>query len=522
MIGQIRNHWLKYREPGRYWAVVYPPANGMNTKVEPSQGPHFHLRERVWLGVGLLALLAFGANLEQRTALRRAPMTDLGVFACAAGAVLSGEDIYAVTDWHGWHYQYPPALAILFVPLALPAPADLPILGPGEVRTEANTPWGYGIPGHRHFYGLHGENARFFWIVAVWYALSVALIVLAAHALACALERHDLRDPPPAEGAERRRWWWRRTLPLLVCAGSLGTDLSRGQVDILMLAAMALGIYLAAAGRELKAGFWLSLPATVKLFPVFLVIYPLWRRRWRMLVGTAAGLVLAGVRLPTAARGGARTGELYRVWLQVLAAPALGQGSDTSRLRELTAMGATDNQSLLAFIHNWRHHNLPRRQRPSQAPQGERCVSYAIGAFMLLGVTIAIGTRRPHTPRHLLIAAGLLTGVALAVNPVSHNEYFLLLLPLVAGLLDRALEDPGGRAANSKVLLVVAVFTLTDLAARLPAVGPWLRDLGLPFLSLFAMMAAGVMVLRERQPGRPDPIPLDPALSPAECSTAKG
>jgi hypothetical protein len=470
----------------------------MNTQPEPLRAWRFSRGERLWLAAGLFALLAFGANVEQRTALRRTPMTDLGVFACAAGAVCSGENLYTATDWHGWHYQYPPALAILFIPLAHPVPAGPPILAAGMARTESNTPWGYEIASHRRFYGLHAENARFFCIVAVWYLVSVALIFLSAHALACALERRSLRDGPPAEPRERRRWWWLRTLPLLVCAGSLGTDLSRGQVDVLMLAAMAFGIYLAAAGRDFKAGFWLSLPATVKLFPVLLIIYPVWRRRWRMIAGVVAGMILALAILPAVALGPSRTIELYRVWFQVLAKPALGKGADTSRARELTGMAGTDNQSVLAFIHNWRYHNVPRPQRPPQAPPVERYFAYAIGALLLLGVVLAMGARRPDSPRDLLIIAGLLIGVALVVNPVSHNYYFLLLLPLVAGLLDRGLEDTAGRGADLKTLLVVAVFMLTDMVARLPAIGPWLRDFGLPLLSLVGMMAAGAMALRKQ------------------------
>src|ERR1700734_3301241 len=85
----------------------------------------------------------------------------------------------------------------------------------------------------------------FFCIVAAWYFLTVALIFLSAHALACALERRCLKTPPPEGQVERRRWWLLRLLPLLVCASSLGTELSRGQMDVLMLTAIALGLYLA-------------------------------------------------------------------------------------------------------------------------------------------------------------------------------------------------------------------------------------------------------------------------------------
>src|SRR5207249_4470893 len=197
-------------------------------------------------------------------------------------AIWSGDNLFNITDWHGWHYQYPPAMAILFAPFENPLPEPLPVLGPGERRTELNTPWGYGVPNHR-FYGLHRENLRFFWIVALWYFLSVGFCMFAAYAVACVLEGRRLNIPPPESAKERRRWWNLRLLPMLVCAGSIGTDLSRGQVDLLMLAAIALWMYLAVNTTiDGLAGLILSFPATVKLVPPLFLLYPFWSRRWRM------------------------------------------------------------------------------------------------------------------------------------------------------------------------------------------------------------------------------------------------
>ena len=445
--------------------------------------------------MALGVILAFGANLELRTALRRTPMTDLGVFACAAGAVRSGENLYTITDWHGWHYHYPPTLAILFTPLAHPVPTGPPLLAPGVPRTKFNTPWGYRIDSPGKFYGLDGQNVRFFWIVAVWYVISIVLICLSAHALACALEGFGLREPPPIEPGQRRRWWALRTLPLLVCVASLGTDLSRGQVDVAMLASIAFGLYLATSSREFKAGICLSFPATVKLFPPLLLLYPIWRRRWWMTIGVLAGLILALVIIPGVALGPKRTAELYRLWVQVLARPALGQGFDTSRARELTAMGATDNQSLLAFIHNWRYHGLPRNQRPPEAAPGDRYAVYVIGALMLLGIGAVSGVRRRDKPHELLIIAGLLIGLTFVVSPIVHNYYYLVLLPLVAALLERGLGDGSSRLKDTKLLVVLVIFMATDILARLPVIGSHLRDLGVPLLSMIGMMWAGAMAL---------------------------
>ena len=438
--------------------------------------------------------MAFGCYLERRTALRTAPMTDLGVFANAAWAVRTGGNLYGTTDCHGWHYQYPPLLAIVFVPLGDPPPPPLPPLAPGEVRTPANTPWGYPVEGSQ-FFGLHRENARYFIVTAVWYLLSVAGICFAAHALASALEGRALREPPPAEKKARQRWWGLRLLPLLVCAGSLGTDLSRGQVDIAMLAIIAAALYLAARGRELGSGLCLAIPAAVKLFPPFLLLYPFWRRRWRMAAGVVLGLTLGLVVVPAAIFGPRRAVEVYQTWFEVLAKPALGTGSDRSRATELTDMTATDNQSLLAAIHNWQYLDTPRGNRPGQCAPAARVAVYIVGLLALAGIGFAAGWRRDDSPRDLLILAGLLIGLALVVSPIVHNYYHLLLLPLVAALLERHWAQPPEHRGLGWLPWPLVVFLAVDILTRLPAIGPWLRDIGGPVMSVVMLMFVGARVL---------------------------
>jgi len=454
----------------------------------------FNRREKIGLITALSLTVVFGVNLEQRTALRRVPMTDLGVFTTAAWAVWSGDNLYGVKDWHGWHYHYPPTWAILMAPLANPPAKAAPEPPKADDRTGLTVPWGQAVRGSR-YYGLHQQNLRFFIIVAVWYAMSVMLCLFAAHALACVLERKKLGDAPPTEENERRRWWLLRVAPLLVCIGSIGTDLSRGQADIAMLAAVAGGVYLSSRNRKVAAGFWLALPATVKLFPPFLLLYPIWKRRWRMAAGVLAGLVVLLILLPVAVLGVPRTIESYRVWREVLVKPSFGEGSDKSRAAELTGMTSTDNQSLLAAIHNWRYRGLARRDRPAEAAAADRKTVYLIGAVMLLGIGLALWAARQEAPRDSLLISGLLIGLALVLSPVVHNYYYLLMLPMVAALIDRSVTNSPELEYHWKVLMPVLLFMLTDVIVRFPAVGSKLRDMGLPLLSLLYLLGAGAAVL---------------------------
>jgi hypothetical protein len=462
-------------------------------------GWRFTRTEKIWLAVALIVLLALGYMLERRTALRHEPMTDLGVFCVASGAIWSGLNPYNIPDWHGWHYQYPPALAILFFPFAEPVPLELPPLAPGEKRTAANTPWGFNVSGGS-YYGLHRDNLHFFFTVAVWYLLSILGILISAHLLGCALEQKAWREPPPVENPGRRRWWLRRLVPILVCATSLGTDLSRGQADILMLTAISTGLYLVSCRKSFQAGFCFALPAAIKLFPPLLLAYPFIRRQWRMAAGVIAGLLILLLVLPAVTLGIQRTRDLYQCWYEVLAKPALGQGTDTSRLSELTGMGSTDNQSILNVLHNWHNFNVKTGQRPVVATTVERGTASAIGIVVALVAFFYIGFHRCDSPQELLVVAGLLLALGLLLNPIIHNFYFLLMLPLVSALFDFGLSQ-GERKLPARVFLApVFFFLVADVLSRLPVIGHQLRGWGVPTAGLLWLTAAGVIFLaRQKQ-----------------------
>ena len=91
------------------------------------------------------------------------------------------------------------------------------------------------------------------------------------------------------------------------------------------------------------------------MFPAFLLLVPLVRRDLRCLAGCAAGLAVGLVLVPVAAFGPARTRDYYAEYVRVTLAPGLGLGADPSRADELTEVGATDSQSLVAALHNTLH-----------------------------------------------------------------------------------------------------------------------------------------------------------------------
>ena len=49
------------------------------------------------------------------------------------------------------------------------------------------------------------------------------------------------------------------------------------------------------------------------------------------------------------------------------------------------------------------------------------------------------------------------------------------------------------------------IFMLVDILARLPKIGAFLRDAGVPLLSMVALMCAGAMVLWKHEAGAATP-----------------
>jgi hypothetical protein len=430
----------------------------------------------------LIGLILFGVLVEKRSAFLQRRMGDLDVFMRTAWAVRVGQDIYTITDPNGFHYHYPPLLAILLVPLADPPPG-------------ADSSWMVPYPV----------------TVALWYAASVLCLVLAVHWLASALEQASpdaaVRNQVPGSP----RWWALRLIPILTCLPPIGHTLMRGQVSLLLLLLLCgMGAALL-RGRRWQAGLWLAGAICLKVIPAFLLLVPLWRRDGRCLAGCALGLIVGLGVIPVAVFGPARTWAYYEEWTEVLLRPGLGAGTDASRARELIEVTATDSQSFQAILHNSLYPNPATR--PHFPSAGIRCAHWLAGALLTL-VTLAAAWRRRDDAAVTVIFFGALVVLMLLLSPVCHLHYFCLSLPLVMGLLAANWQGASAPRLGTGMLLAL---TANMVANTLPHfAGPrWplmqlLRDDGLASAAALLLWLAGILLLWQR--GRPTALRPTPPL----------
>ena len=426
--------------------------------------------ERIGLVTLLVGVIVFGVVTEIRSGgfLKRR-MTDVDTYFRAAWAVRVHRNPYNVTDTNGWHYNYPPLLAILLVPLA-DAPA-------GWSRT-----------------GLLPYPVS----VALWFVLSVGFVWVGACWLARALEQ--VSEDPLVRTQPRycRRWWALRILPILICLPALGRALARGQVNAL------LGMLFCGAGamlayrRQIWSGFCIGLAAALKVFPGFLFLYALWRFRWRMILGGGLALVIGLAAIPLLTMGPHSTSAAYRRFSQVIIEPALGLNHNTSRNRELFDINQTDSTSFLAMIDHTLHFD-----RPAPAPnRSEKIASWLI-SFVLVGLTLGVERRRrKHDPIFRNLFFGVLIVIMLPMIPICHPHYFCMVLPLVTTLLAARWERDRKLPIGWPLGLVFAFFALSHILTVLP---PFhiLRGLGLVTYGGLALWGAGLVMMWKWLPTPP-------------------
>ena len=193
---------------------------------------------------------------------------------------------------HGWSYHYPPTFAILMGPFADPLPGY------------AGLSWA--LP--------------FSASVGVFYALSIAAMVLTAHIWAKALEDHSGIALPDGQSG----WWALRIAPVLLLAPYFGASFARGQPTTILILLICIFLKLYADRRVAVASAALALAIAVKIFPAALLLIPLLRRDLGTLAWTAAWCAVFLLALPALARHDL-TIELYRtLWIERLSGIAEG------------------------------------------------------------------------------------------------------------------------------------------------------------------------------------------------------
>jgi alpha-1,2-mannosyltransferase len=323
------------------------------------------------VGLALVTVVVLGVLMVYRAAFSTELNSDFTTYRAAGWAVLTRSDIYEAQNPRGWPYVYPPPFAILMTPFA--------------------------------------EMSAFTGSI-IWYVLSVILVISSVQmcvTMVRALGRFD-RNP-----------FWLYVLSFVMVLFWVGQGAVEGQATILTLWLLMVALYRSERGSDISGGTALACAGLLKAFPLALLAYFTWEKRWRLVMATMTALIVGGIALPSLVYGWQRNLTYWQEWGAAIAQPSLGVEAFRLQSQVNDRVLSPDNprnQALRAV--------LSRLGAETQA----RFLTAVVGLMMALAMLVA--ARRTQPQQDLLIAAAWLAWIVV-IAPVSHFDYHMLaLLPM--------------------------------------------------------------------------------------------
>jgi alpha-1,2-mannosyltransferase len=263
------------------------------------------------------------------------------------------------------------------------------------------------------------------WHVAI--VISVLLTLAATYALIKLLAEPIIR---------RQGWprWFAYGLTLVALAGyeSVHETVTFGQVNLLLVAMVALDVLLLVRTDHRLAGIGIGLATAIKLTPGIFIVYLLVTRRWR-----AAGLATATFTGAT--------------WLAATLAP------DASRVFWTDALWDTSRVGRAAFISNQSLNGLVARLSAPSQPSSLLWIGLVLVVFAIWAVRV----RRAVAAGDEISALALTGLLGCLVSPITWVHHLVWTLPAFAVLVDRALDrSVDGRRRRRLGLAAIAVYVV--------------------------------------------------------------
>lgn len=319
----------------------------------------------------------------------RSEMVDFAVYRTAAARALEAEPLYRADDGH-YQFKYLPAFALAMAPFAWMAP----------------------------------ETAK-----AVWYALSVALLVV--------FVASSIRGLPERRLSTAMLVW----LTVLLMAKFYAHELNLGQTNILLGAVLVSGLLAAERGQAALAGALVGLGVFVK--PYAVILLP-WLLPGVGLQGVAAAAVvlMSGLLLPSLVYGWGGNIDEVLGWYRTV--------TDTTAPNLLQP----ENVSLATMWAKWL----------GPGPLAGR-LAIATVALALIVVAWAVWRRsRVRVPAYLEF--GLLMLLVPLISPQGWDYVLLVATPAVVCLVDRFGEMTPPWRVVTALAAVLMSFTIFDLLGR--------------------------------------------------------
>jgi hypothetical protein len=302
---------------------------------------------------------------------------------------------------------------------------------------------------------------------------------------------------------------WLAALPAIVTISFVFDMFDLGQPNLILLAMMLLGFWLLQHGRPWASGGLFALATAIKVFPVAVLPYLLWRRQW---MSAASMVVFLGILLfvvPAPVRGFQHNVSELKTWYQGMVGSSSEQGFGQRGEQNWSWV----NQSIIAMTHRLTRPVNYNQDNPAKPPAYMNPVDldFKTANWLVIAISLAVGlgfiavmpARSRRTRRSDAEELGILFCLMTVASPLARQYYFMWLFFPVTVLMHRAAFDP--RAIVRKGTWVVLGIAGFLLCLSLPVFPNDLQAFGNNLAATAAI--AGALVWHILHP------PLDDAVS---------
>jgi hypothetical protein len=257
----------------------------------------------------------------------------------------------------------------------------------------------------------------------LWFCLKAAMAVLAILVVSSMLDAGE--TPFPTLG---------KAIAVGLSLRPIEGDLVHGNVNLFILLLLALSLSAYCRRKDTLAGILLGLSIACKVTPGLFILYFLWKRAWKTLLGTALGLGVFVLLVPALALGWAENLTYLQSWHRQMVAPyAAGVVSSEHKNQSLPGLLhrlLSDEPSFSTYVGEEKvtlqTHNLA--SLPPETVQG-----IIIGCMALFGLLAMASCRTPTESRRgvLLVAefGFVILGMLLFCERTWKHHCVILLIP---------------------------------------------------------------------------------------------
>jgi len=288
---------------------------------------------------------------------------------------------------------------------------------------------------------------------------------------------------------------WLAALPAILTVSFVFDMFDLGQPNLVLLAMMLYGFWLSQHERPWMAGSMFALATAIKVFPVAVFPYLLWRRQW----WTAASMVVfIGIFLfvvPAPVRGFQHNVAELKTWYRGM----IGSSSEKGFGQRDEQNWSWVNQSIIAVTHRLTRPVNYNQDEPSKPPRYMNLfdvdfrtangIVVAISLLIGLGYIAVMPRRDRRTPRSDAEELGILFCLMTVASPLARQYYFLWLFFPITILIHRGAYDPrpAVRTGSWAVLAVAVTLIGFSLPIYPHALQAWGNN-----LAATAIIAAGL------------------------------